>query len=111
MRNMRGLEGIRKVVCAVALLWLALLVFSVRSVCRSVGVDSIWPRTWAWPCGSTSEFKSAVTQRPRPTFDSSLGYSAAVGLGWGPLRMEGEASWRRTDLGSIKYDKLTVDGH
>ena len=24
--------------------------------------------------------------------------------------MEGEASWRRTDLGSIKYDKLTVDG-
>ena len=54
---------------------------------------------------STSDFESAVT-RGQTDFDSGLGYSAAVGFGWGALRMEGEASWRRTDIDSIEYDQL-----
>ncbi len=109
MDNLPGRSAMRKVLCAATFLWVALLVFSVQAYAQR-GSGLYLAADLGMALSSTSEFKSAVT-RGKTDLDSSLGYSAAVGLGWGPLRMEGEASWRRTDLGSIKYDKLTVDRH
>ena len=106
MRNMPGLEGIRKVVCAVALLWLAPFVFSPEAYAAR-GSGLYLAADLGMALSSTSDFQSAVT-RGQTDFDSGLGYSAAVGLGWGGLRMEGEVSWRQTDLDSIEFDQLNV---
>ena len=108
MRNMPGLEGIRKVVCAVALLWLAPFVFSPEAYAAR-GSGLYLAADLGMALSSTSDFQSAVT-RGQTDFDSGLGYSAAVGLGWGGLRMEGEAFWRRTDIDSIAYDQFTAAG-
>lgn len=109
MRNMPGLEGIRKVVCAVAVLWLAPFVFSPEAYAAR-GSGLYLAADLGMARGSTSEFESAVT-RGQTDFDSGLGYSVAVGLGWSALRMEAEASWRRTDIDDIEYDQFTVPGY
>ena len=107
MRSVPILEGIKKVLCVVALLWLAPAVFSPEAhAARGSGLYLAADLGMA--LSSTSDFESAVT-KGQTDFDSALGYSVAVGLGWGGLRMEGEASWRRTDLDSIKFDQLTGD--
>ena len=107
MRNMPGLKGIRKIVCAVALLWLAPFVFSPEAYAAR-GSGLYLAADLGMARGSTSEFESAVT-RGQTDFDSGLGYSVAVGLGWSALRMEAEASWRRTDIDSIEFDQLNGD--
>ena len=107
MRNMPGLKGIRKTVCAVALLWLAPFVFSPEAYAAR-GSGLYLAADLGMARGSTSEFESAVT-RGQTDFDSGLGYSVAVGLGWSALRMEAEASWRRTDVDAIEFDQLNVD--
>ena len=107
MRNMPGLKGIRKIVCAVALLWLAPFVFSPEAYAAR-GSGLYLAADLGMALGSTSEFESAVT-RGQTDFDSGLGYSVAVGLGWSALRMEAEASWRRTDIDSIEFDQLNGD--
>ena len=108
MRNVPSGSGIRMVVGATALLWAALLVFSVQAHAQR-GSGLYLAADLGMPFSSASEFKSSVT-RGETDFDRALGYSAAVGLGWGEIRMEGEATWRRTDLGSIEYDQLSVEG-
>ncbi len=60
--------------------------------------------------GSSSDFKSAG-RGGDIDFDSGLGYSLALGVGWQGLRLEGEATWRRTDMDAINYDNLIVDGN
>ena len=107
MRNMPGLKGIRKTVCAVALLWLAPFVFSPEAYAAR-GSGLYLAADLGMALSSTSDFESAVT-RGQTDFDSGLGYSVAVGLGWSALRMEAEASWRRTDLDAIEFDQLNVD--
>ncbi len=59
--------------------------------------------------GSTSDFSSEVSGGDID-FGSGLGYSLAVGLGWQGLRLEGEATWRRTDVDGIDYDRLNLEG-
>ena len=107
MRNMPGLKGIRKIVCAVALLWLAPFVFSPEAYAAR-GSGLYLAADLGMALSSTSDFESAVT-RGQTDFDSGLEYSVAVGLGWGSLRMEGEVSWRQTDLDSIEFDQLNLD--
>ncbi len=107
MRNMPGLKGIRKTVCAVALLWLAPFVFSPEAYAAR-GSGLYLAADLGMALSSTSEFESAVT-KGQTDFDSGLGYSVAVGLGWSALRMEAEASWRRTDVDAIEFDQLNVD--
>ncbi len=109
MRNMPSLASVRRVLCAVALLWLLPAVFSPDAHARS-GSGLYLSGAAGMALSSTSDFNSAVT-KGQTDFDSGLGYSVALGFGWSALRMEAEASWRRTDLDSIQYDQLTVDGH
>lgn len=59
--------------------------------------------------GSTSDFTSDVSGGDID-FDSGLGYSLAVGLGFQGLRLEGEATWRRTDVDAVDYDRLNLEG-
>ncbi|MCY4486509.1 MAG: outer membrane beta-barrel protein [Deltaproteobacteria bacterium] len=59
--------------------------------------------------GSTSDSNTEVG-RGDIDFDSGLGYSLAVGLGWQGLRLEGEATWRRTDVDGLDYDRLDLGG-
>lgn len=60
--------------------------------------------------GSTTDFGSEVSGGDID-LKSGLGYSLALGLGWQGLRLEGEATWRQTDIDAIDYDSLTVGGH
>lgn len=106
MRNMVSPTGIKKAVGAVALLWVALFVFSGEASAQR-GSGLYLAADLGMALSSTSDFKSADA-RGRTDFDSALGYSAALGFGWGALRMEGEASWRQTDVDSIKFDQFTA---
>jgi opacity protein-like surface antigen len=108
MRRLPVLGDIGRVLCVVALLWLAPVVFSPEAHAGK-GSGLYLAADLGMVLSSTSDFKSAIA-RGQTDFDSGLGYSAAVGLGWGGLRMEGEASWRRSDLDAIEYDQFSVDG-
>ena len=108
MRNVRSPASIKKVLCVVALLWLVPVVFSPEAhAARGSGLYLAADLGMA--LSSTSDFQSADA-RGQTDFDSGLGYSAAVGLGWGGLRMEGEASWRRSDLDAIDFDQFSIPG-
>ena len=107
MRNIPSPASMKKVLCVVALLWLAPVVFSSEAH-AATGSGLYLAADLGMALSSTSDFESAVT-RGQTDFDSALGYSAAVGLGWGSLRMEGEVSWRRTDLDSIEFAQLNLD--
>ena len=105
MRKPRYLESLGKMLCALAFLSLIPLLASTASaqsglyLAADVGLAR----------GSTSGFSSEVS-RGDIDFDSGLGYSLAVGLGWQGLRLEGEATWRRTDVDGIDYDRLNLEG-
>ncbi len=58
--------------------------------------------------GSTSEFTSDVSSGDMD-FDSGLVYSVAAGVGLLGLRVEGEATWERTDVDAIEYDRLNLN--
>ena len=108
MRNVRSPASMKKVLCVVALLWLVPVVFSPEAhAARGSGLYLAADLGMA--LSSTSDFQSADA-RGQTDFDSGLGYSAAVGLGWGGLRMEGEASWRRSDLDAIDFDQFSIPG-
>lgn len=106
MRNVVSPVSMKKAVGAVALFWVALFVFSGEASAQR-GSGLYLAADLGMALSSTSDFKSADA-RGQTDFDSALGYSAALGLGWGPLRMEGEASWRRTDVDSIEFDQFTA---
>jgi opacity protein-like surface antigen len=106
MRNVRSPASMKKVLCVVALLWLVPVVFSPEAhAARGSGLYLAADLGMA--LSSTSDFQSADA-RGQTDFDSGLGYSAAVGLGWGGLRMEGEVSWRRSDLDAIDFDQFSI---
>ena len=108
MSNVRSPASMKKVLCVVALLWLVPVVFSPEAhAARGSGLYLAADLGMA--LSSTSDFQSADA-RGQTDFDSGLGYSAAVGLGWGGLRMEGEVSWRRSDLDAIDFDQLSIPG-
>ena len=108
MGNVAGPAGIRKILGAATLLGVALLVFSTAAHAER-GSGLYLAADLGMASSSTSDLKSGGT-RGKTDFGSALGYSAAVGFGWGPLRMEGEASWRETDIDSIEYTRFSVAG-
>lgn len=108
MRNVAGPSVNTRVLAAAALLGVVLLVFSTAAHAQR-GSGLYLAADLGMASSSTSDLKSGGT-RGKTDFDSALGYSAALGFGWGPLRMEGEASWRQTDVNSIKYARFSVGG-
>ncbi len=108
MGNLAGPVVLRSAVGAAALLCMTLLVFSSAAHAQR-GSGLYLGADVAMASGSASDFKSKDANG-KTDFDSALGYSLAVGFGWGPLRMEGEASWRRTGVDSIKYARVTFNG-
>ncbi len=108
MGNVAGPAGIARALGAATLLAVALLVFSTAAHAQR-GSGLYLAADLGMALSSTSDIKSGGT-KGKTDFDSSLGYSAALGFGWGPLRMEGEASWRETDVDSIRYARFSVNG-
>ena len=107
MRDVAGPAYIGRVLGAAALLGAVLFVFSTAAYAQR-GSGLYLAADMGMAMSSTSDFKAAT--RGTADVDSALGYSAAVGLGWGPLRMEGEVSWREADVDSIEYARFSVAG-
>ena len=105
MRKPPCLESLGNMLCALAFLGLIPLLAATAEAQSGLylAADVGMAR------GSTSDFSSEVG-RGDIDFDSGLGYSLAVGLGWQGLRLEGEATWRRTDVDGIDYDRLNLEG-
>ena len=108
MRNVAGPAVVRRALVAAALLGVVMLVFSTAAYAQR-GSGLYMAADLGMASSSTSDLKSAGT-KGKTDFASALGYSAALGFGWGPLRMEGEASWREADVDSIEYARFSVAG-
>lgn len=107
MGNVAGPAGIGRTLGAAALLAAALLAFSTAAHAQR-GSGLYLAADLGMALSSTSDLSGAT--KGKVDYDSALGYSAALGFGWGPLRMEGEASWRKTDVDSIEYARFSVNG-
>lgn len=107
MRNVARPADIGRVLGAVALLVAVLLAFSAAAHAQR-GSGLYLAADLGMALSSSSDFNAAT--RGKADFDSALGYSAAVGFGWDALRMEGEISWRDTDVDSIEYSRFSVGG-
>lgn len=108
MGNVAGPAVVGRALGAAALLGVVLLALSTAAYAQR-GSGLYLAADLGMALSSTSDLKSAGT-KGKADFDSALGYSAALGFGWGPLRMEGEASWRETDVDSIEYTRFSVAG-
>lgn len=108
MRNVAGSVVVRRALGAAVLLGVVLVVFSTAAYAQR-GSGLYLAADLGMASSSTSDLKSTGT-RGKTNFASSLGYSAALGFGWGPLRMEGEASWREADVDSIEYARFSAGG-
>ena len=108
MGNVAGPAGMTRALGVAALLGVVLLVFSTAAYAQR-GSGLYLAADLGMASSSTSDLRSGGT-KGKTDFASALGYSAALGFGWGPLRMEGEATWREADVDSIKYARFSVGG-